>query len=84
MLTTDDLLAWFQRLAGVERRAEVQAPTTAHTGIEVEQLLPREVVEFGYAEVLLLFDVGDQGQRRARLGRAQKDVGWAGEDVRQL
>jgi hypothetical protein len=34
--------------------------------------------------VLLLFDVGDERQRRAGVGSAQKHVGRAGEDVRQL
>ena len=80
----DDQLARFERLAGVEGWAEIETSPTAHARVEVDELLPVEVVEFGDAKVLLLFDVGDQRQRLARVGSAQEDVGRAGEHVRQL
>src|SRR6266536_48878 len=80
----DDQLARLERLAGVERRAKVEAPTAAHAGIEVDQLFPVEFLEFSYPEVLLLFDIGDQSERISRIAGAEKNVHRPSEDVRQL
>ena len=80
----DDQLPRLQRFAGVESRTEVEAASATHTRVEVDELFPVEVVQFGDAEVLLFLDICNQWKRCSGVSSAQEDVRRASDDVRQL
>ena len=55
------------------------ATTTAHTGIEVEALLPRQIVEGGDTQLGLIFfdfgiEIGNHRQRPFRTGTFEKGI----------
>ena len=73
-----------KRLAGDVGGAVVGAAAAAHADVELEQLLHREVLELGNAEVFLLFNVLDHVEF-ARRGRAlEEGVGWGEDEVIEL
>jgi predicted methyltransferase len=61
----------------------ILALTAQSAGIKVEQVLPSEVLDFGYAKGLSLFQVdGLEGALRAQV--SESHIGKGGEEVKVL